>query len=101
MVPARLANMLLIVEPSSVIAARQTTAMRAGSRPYSASVAPSSLRVRNLLAMRISLVMNFPPPRSRDERNTKRLNTWDEQRAGIAHEAAAPLWIAKTGAWPG
>jgi len=51
--------------------------------------------------MRISLVMNFPPPRSRDERNTKRLNTWDELRAGIAHEAAAPLWTANTGAWPG
>src|SRR5437764_285185 len=44
----RLWNMVLIWVPRAVMAAMHTTAIRASSRPYSASVAPSSWRVTNL-----------------------------------------------------
>src|SRR4051794_23033241 len=48
MVVERVRNMVLMRLPRAVMAAMHTTAIRASSRPYSASVAPSSCRVTNL-----------------------------------------------------
>src|SRR4051794_16508442 len=55
----RLVNMALIWVPRAAMAPMQTTAMRASSRPYSASVAPSSLRVTNLAKNLRAAVMCF------------------------------------------
>src|SRR5205085_218830 len=62
MVVASAANMVLTFTPSSEIAPMQMTAMRASSRPYSTSEAPSSA-LTNFLAAEISLVMVSPPER--------------------------------------
>src|SRR5207253_90749 len=54
--------MVLILLPSRVTAARQTTAIKASSKPYSARVAPSSLRVKNVLVPAISFFMRRVAP---------------------------------------
>src|SRR5437763_12411063 len=52
-------NMELICVPTRAIAPMQITAMRASSRPYSASVAPSSLRVTYFATNFLADVRNF------------------------------------------
>jgi len=59
MEPAIDVNMELILVPTNVIAAMQTTAIRASSKPYSANVAPSSCRVTYFLMNFVAEVMNF------------------------------------------
>src|SRR5919202_925693 len=56
---ATVENISLTLVPRTVMAARQTTAIRASSRPYSARVAASSSRVMNFLAaVRILVMVN-------------------------------------------